>query len=130
MKFAKLWLPVFIWCGVIFWLSNTPNLSTNLGFWDVILRKIAHITEYFILNLLLYRAFKNTFTLKLLYLVLWSAILSLIYAISDELHQLFVPTRNGNLEDVLIDSVGICLFLILLKLRVVEKAAKRLNFRL
>jgi len=130
MKFIKLWLPVFVWCGVIFWLSGIPNLSTNLGFWDVILRKIAHITEYFILTLLLYHAFKNTFALKLYFLIFWPAALSLIYAISDEIHQLFVPTRNGSLEDVLIDSVGICLFLVLLKFGVAEKTAKRLNFRL
>ena len=130
MKFIKLWLPVFVWCGVIFWLSNTPNLNTNLGFWGIILRKIAHIAEYFILTILLYRAFKNTFTLKYLYLVFLPSVLSLIYAISDELHQLFVPTRNGSLEDALIDAIGIGLFVILLKSGAIEKIAERLYFRL
>ncbi|MCM8782257.1 MAG: VanZ family protein [Candidatus Omnitrophica bacterium] len=116
MKLVKFWLPVFVWCGLIFWLSSIPNLETNLGFWDTILRKIAHIAEYFILTMLLYRAFKNSFSLKSFSLIFWPVILSLIYAISDEIHQLFVPTREGSLQDVLINSGGICLFLILLKI--------------
>lgn len=39
--------------------------------------------------------------------ILTAIILSIIYAISDEIHQLFIPTRNGSFSDVLIDSLGI-----------------------
>lgn len=115
MKFVKLWLPVISWCGLIFYLSGIPNLSTNLGAWDIILRKIAHSTEYLILTFLFYRAFKGTFTLKTFYLISWPALLSLLYAVSDEIHQRFVPTRSGNITDVLIDATGIIIFFILLK---------------
>jgi len=117
MKFVKFWLPVFIWCAVIFFLSSMPNLTTNLEFWDTILRKIAHITEYFILTFLLYRAFKGTFALSSVSLIFWPVLLSFIYAISDEIHQRFIPTRSGNLGDVLIDFLGIFSFCLLLKYR-------------
>lgn len=115
MKFFKLWLPVFLWCGIIFYLSGLPNLQTEWGVWDLLLRKLAHITEYLILTFLLYRAFKGSFGLSTFYLILYSGGLSFLYAISDEIHQRFVPTRSGNLEDVLIDAAGIVLFYIILK---------------
>jgi VanZ family protein len=60
LKFIKLWLPVVIWAGFIFYLSSVPNLKTNLKY-DFILRKTAHIAEYFILTLLLRIAIKGLF---------------------------------------------------------------------
>ncbi len=116
MKLFKLWSPVFIWCGIIFYLSGLPNLQTQWGFWDFILRKAAHISEYLILCFLLYRAFKGSFSLSSSYLIFWPSLLSLLYAISDEIHQRFVPTRSGNLEDILIDTLGIAAFYIIFKL--------------
>lgn len=107
MKFFKLWLPVFLWTGLIFVLSSIPQLSTGWGIWDLLFRKAAHISEYFILTALLYRAFKGSFALLPFYLIFWSFILSFLYAVSDEIHQLFVFGRSGNPADVLIDTVGI-----------------------
>ncbi|MDD5044729.1 MAG: VanZ family protein, partial [Candidatus Omnitrophica bacterium] len=71
MKFFKYWLPVLIWCTLIFFLSGTPNLSTGLGAWDAILRKAAHIIEYLILTFLFYRAFKGSFSLVPFYSLIW-----------------------------------------------------------
>lgn len=115
MKFIKLWVPVFSWAGLIFYLSSIPQLTTGWGVYDLILRKIAHMTEYFILALLLYRAFKGSFNLATFYLILWSFSLSFLYAISDEVHQAFVPTRYPSPADVFIDTVGIIVFFTLLK---------------
>jgi len=115
MKFFKLWVPVFGWCGLIFYLSSIPNLGTGWGTWDTILRKAAHITEYFILVFLLYRAFKGSFDLSSFYLLFWSCVLSFLYAVSDEIHQAFVPTRSPSVKDVLIDSVGIIVFYLFVK---------------
>ncbi|MBN1383421.1 MAG: VanZ family protein [Elusimicrobia bacterium] len=109
MKFIKLWLPVFIWCYIIYFLSDIPGLGTGLEIWDFILRKIAHITEYFVLTILLYRAFRRSFRLNLIPMLLLPAILSFLYAISDEYHQTFIVNRSGTVWDVLIDSVGILL---------------------
>lgn len=112
MRFLKLWFPVFAWCGLIFYFSSLPDLTSGGGLWDLILRKAAHITEYFILTFLLYRALEGSFNLSFADLIFSSAFLSLLYAISDEIHQVFVPTRNGNVGDILIDSMGIGAFLI------------------
>ncbi|HAM38459.1 MAG: hypothetical protein A2539_06400 [Elusimicrobia bacterium RIFOXYD2_FULL_34_15] len=109
MKFIKLWLPVFIWCYLIFYLSDIPGLDTGLGIYDLLLRKAAHIVEYFILTLLLYRAFRKSFFLSFTAIIFWSSFLSLLYAVSDEFHQSFIPNRDGNFGDVLIDAIGILL---------------------
>ncbi len=115
MKFFKLWVPVFAWCWFIFYLSGIPQLGTGWGVWDLILRKAAHITEYFILTFLLYRAFKGYFNFSSFYLSLWTFSLSFLYAVSDEIHQAFVPTRDPSAKDVFIDTIGIIAFYLLIK---------------
>ncbi|MCX7911254.1 MAG: VanZ family protein, partial [Endomicrobia bacterium] len=108
MKKIIYWLEVILWCGVIFFFSSIPDLKIKqLGFWDFVLRKIAHITEYFVLVILFLRAFKisldNKDNKKIYFL---SIIFSILYAISDEIHQYFVPGRHFALTDILIDSIG------------------------
>jgi len=115
MKIFKLWTPVFVWCGFIFYLSSIPNLNTGWGTWDLILRKIAHMAEYFILAAFLYRAFKGSFNFSSFYLLFWSCVLSFLYAVSDEIHQAFVPTRSPSPKDVFIDTIGIIIFFIFIK---------------
>jgi VanZ family protein len=92
------WLPVVAWAALIFAFSAVPDLGTGLGGWDLVLRKIAHATEYAILGALLVRATGRT----------WLALaLGVLYAISDEIHQTFVAGRHGALLDVAIDAVGV-----------------------
>jgi VanZ family protein len=113
-KLIKLWLPVVLWAGLIFFLSGIPYLKTDLEL-DFLLRKIAHITEYFVLTLLLYRAFRGSFKMGACSLFLCPATLALLYAASDELHQRFVQGRCCSVKDVLIDSVGIIIFYVFIK---------------
>jgi len=115
VKIFKLWLPVIIWAGFIFYLSSIPHLKTNLEY-DFILRKIAHIIEYFILTFLLRRAFQGSFDRDGFPIFIYPAILSLCYAASDEFHQLFVPGRGGSIQDVAIDAIGIFGFYVVLKI--------------
>jgi VanZ family protein len=91
------WLPVLVWAGVIFAFSSIPSLSTHLGTWDLILRKLAHMTEYAILALLLRRALGS---------ISWAFALAVAYACTDEFHQTFVRGRHGSPIDVGIDAVG------------------------
>jgi VanZ family protein len=44
---------------------------------------------------------------------LLSVIVSLLYAISDELHQVFVPGRAGELKDFLVDASGVVIAVII-----------------
>ncbi len=114
MKIFKLWFLVLIWAGFIFWLSSIPNLKTNLEC-DLILRKIAHVFEYFILTFLLYRAFKGSFVTNVFHLFVYPAVFSFFYAASDEFHQSFVQGRSGSIRDIFIDTVGILGFYMVLK---------------
>ncbi|MBN1621238.1 MAG: VanZ family protein [Endomicrobiales bacterium] len=111
LKKIYYWLPVFLWCSLIFYLSGVPYLKTELGYWDFILRKIAHIVEYGILFLLVQRALFHSglkWQPKRIYLV--SIIFSVLYAVSDEYHQSFVPGRGPSAYDVGVDSAGVFLF--------------------
>jgi VanZ family protein len=124
---VKYWLPVIFWMCIIFWMStetfssqNTFSLteaflrflvprisSQEMGLIHVFIRKVGHVTEYFILGLLLFRAFRGGsvaswnwrwFFFAVIVVVLW--------AVSDEFHQSFVPTRTASAVDVGIDTVG------------------------
>jgi len=123
VKIFKLWLPVIIWAGIIFWLSSIPNLKTNFEY-DFILRKIAHTVEYFILTFFLYRAFKGSFNMGIFHLFIYPATLSFFYAVSDELHQSFVPARSASIRDVLIDTIGILGFYIVITIFAVNQKNK------
>lgn len=117
-RWCSLWLPVGIWGGLIFWLSSIPNLSSGLGTWDLILRKGAHIAEYGILVFLLWQAIFHSVKLSRTKVNFSAGMLALLYAISDEVHQSFVPTRNSSVYDILIDSIGIILVLWVIRSRV------------
>jgi len=92
------WAPVVLWAGLIFAFSAIPSLSSGLGTWDLVLRKAAHLAEYAILGALLVRALRSA----PLALLAGSA-----YAITDEVHQVFVSGRQGSPLDWLIDTVGV-----------------------
>jgi len=135
IRFLKYWVPTLGWMGVIFYGSSDqesaqhasrflgpflhwlfPGLS-GAGYDAVMLgvRKLAHVTEYAILAALAWWSLGAVLRrhggswpragLALLVVVL--------YAATDEFHQSFVPTRQGTPTDVLIDSVGGTLGLIL-----------------
>ena len=85
----------------------------NIELLSFIIRKLAHFTEYLILGLLVANMFiKNNIN----NLCLLSIILCIIYATSDEIHQIFVPGRACQLRDILIDSIGSIIGIYLYKL--------------
>jgi VanZ family protein len=97
-SFARLWLPVVAWAALIFAFSSVPDLGTGLGGWDLVLRKVAHAAEFAVLGALLQRAVGKPIV---------AFALGALYAISDELHQSFVPGRLGSPIDVAIDVAGV-----------------------
>lgn len=76
--------------------------------WDLVLRKLAHAGEYAVLGWLSYRACTINGTSRNRALVFGVA-LGVLYAISDELHQRFVPGRQGAVIDIMLDSFGVLL---------------------
>lgn len=100
------------WTGFMFFLSHQPHLQSGLSSdLDFILRKLAHITEYAVLSFLFGWCFFDILSKKYFLIFIWLA--PLIYAISDEFHQFFIPGRVGSLKDVIIDLIGIFLVFIL-----------------
>ena len=97
-SFARNWLPVLAWAALIFAMSSVPDLGTGLGGWDLALRKLAHLAEYAILGALLARAVRRSGL---------AFALGTLYAVSDEVHQAFVPGRMGSPVDVAIDAFGV-----------------------
>lgn len=91
---------------VIFYFSSIPNLELtgDLSAYDLVLRKLAHITEYAILAFLWWFSLpKKDNQTRAIYAIT----ISVLYAFSDELHQHFVYSRDGKILDVLIDSIGV-----------------------
>jgi VanZ family protein len=104
------WLPLLLAMGVIFFASHQPAVELPyFDFWDIGLKKGGHFLGYALLALLGMRAMLDW---KRPYLV--TLVFVLLYALSDEYHQTFIPGRNGTLVDVLIDMSGAlsCLFLL------------------
>lgn len=126
-KYAR-WLLVFVWMGLIFYLSHQPSEQSSelsSGVTEVLLkmlafilpafeeipiihfliRKAAHFFAYFMLGIFVFHALKKSVK------SIWrrcgfTMLISLVYAISDEVHQLFIPGRSGEVGDVMIDSLG------------------------
>lgn len=86
------------WATVIFAFSSIPDLGTGLGGWDLVLRKLAHAAEFAVLGALLVRATGRAGL---------AFGLGVLYALSDEVHQVFVPGRVGAPLDVAIDAIGV-----------------------
>ena len=128
--FLNYWLVILLWFGLIFLASSDTGSSGRssriikpIVLWlfpqasprtveQVVLgvRKCAHLTEYGVLALLFWRAFRHPVKHDPRP---WSWIEAglaclgvVVYAATDELHQLFVPTRQASVLDVLIDTSG------------------------
>jgi len=126
--FLRYWLPVAIWLGVIFigstdvlsaehtsrflvpflrWLDPHISLAA-INAIQLAVRKLAHLIEYAILAALFWRALRDGLNLGtkiwILFIVVWFA--CGIFAVSDEFHQSFVPSRTASPDDVLIDIYG------------------------
>lgn len=123
------WILVLGWMGVIFYLSHHPaDASSKLSSGIVqsmiqlmetitripveeaqwlhfLIRKGAHVFAYFLLAILLMHACIHMDYEQSQQIVI-TLIISVLYAISDEMHQLFIPGRSGEVRDVLIDTAG------------------------
>ena len=133
LNFLRYWLPVLVWMSLIFtasgdshsgqhssriiepvlrWLFPHITAATVSGI-VLFIRKCAHITEFAVLALLLWRALRKPLRRDprpWRWSVAGFALLgTALYASSDEIHQLFVPTREGRFEDVAIDAAGAAL---------------------
>lgn len=122
----KVWIAAGLWIGIIV-IESTSYLSSDntshylyplLHFlfgisvkafapFHAYLRKTGHFVGYFILSLLLFRAWRETLPSVRYWTARWAAIaflMSAFVASMDEWHQTFLPSRTGTIHDVLLDS--------------------------
>ncbi len=136
--FASYWLIILLWMGLIFGASgdsmsfvHTARIIgpivrwfwpevTGPQIWQIVLvvRKTAHVLEYAVLGLLVWRAlrhFRDPESPSWDWLVALQAVLIvMVYATTDEIHQCFVPSRQGSQFDVFLDTSGAVLALFFL----------------
>ena len=144
---------LIMWMGLIFYFSQqdaTDSSSLSNGFiatiysfitgkeatlevlekYSFIVRKLAHFSVYFVFGLL---SFNTMYQFKTKHKYSYAFLISFIYSISDEIHQIFIPGRAGQIRDVLIDSSGallailICYSINYLILNVKNKRKKEQN---
>jgi glycopeptide antibiotics resistance protein len=133
--FLNYWLPLLIWLAVMFvgstsvmsaehtsryivpfliWLK--PGMSPG-AIWTILVvaRKCAHVTEYAVLAVLLWRAVRNVSVFRTKTLMIFGAVLlgCALFAASDEFHQTFVKSRTPSVRDVLLDVTGALLGLLI-----------------
>ncbi|ADQ39797.1 VanZ family protein [Caldicellulosiruptor acetigenus I77R1B] len=143
------WALVFLWMAVIFYFSSQEGIishqksfsvavlceriveffagkdiitNANRKNFEFFVRKLAHVTEYFVLCMLFYRAFLaggNDYRKS----AAKSFIFSFLYAVTDEIHQIFVAGRGPSPVDVGVDTIGMLLYLLPRILK--EKIKKR-----
>jgi len=117
-KFLKYWGPPLLWMVLIFFFSSRERVSVSDEYTlNFVFFKSLHVLEYAGLYFLLFRATlqenpENKKKARLLALLI-----AFIYAVSDEVHQSLVPTREGRLLDVGIDTIGMSLMYIYTKYR-------------
>ena len=119
-----------IWMSIIFILSNKSSVASSHSSqgltYDIVsiyekifnknidkdyivtkienpIRKTAHYFLYFVLGFLVYKSISYS---SLKNKCLCASLICLIYSISDEIHQIFIPGRSGEVRDVLIDFSG------------------------
>jgi hypothetical protein len=96
VKVLMRWMAVVLWMGVIFALSATPSLASPFEpIYDFILRKMAHVTVYAVLTILVYGALRPHMA-RPTHAWLLAMLMATLYACSDAWHQTFVPGREGH----------------------------------
>jgi VanZ family protein len=98
--------------ALIFYLSAQPAAAHH-PWWELIARKLGHITGYALLTALWAWALQGVVRRPLL----WAVAISLAYACTDEYHQTFVHGRNGTPVDVGVDAIGMAIAAILIHMR-------------
>ena len=116
VAFFPYWVPTVLWMGVIFFLSSLTESATPGR--DILPDKVCHAGEYFILAFLILFALQRTTQVSFL-TSFWIALsCGTAYGLSDEIHQLYVPTRHCDIGDLVADICGVlALFLTLWALR-------------
>jgi len=156
MKKLIFFIPVVLWMVIVFKFSNEPADTSQLTSLNItkkivkiiskneitdekdelvqrvdkIVRKTAHYTLYaiggFLIMIYIYQ-YKITENKKILYSILTGS----IYACTDEIHQVFIPGRTGEITDVCLDSLGVAtgVCVCLLAIKIIRDIKLKINLK-
>jgi VanZ family protein len=109
------------WMALVFYLSSQPSLPMLSGRFGTLQSHAGHFVEYAILALLLQWALRGTLSkengLGVSRAALWAFVIAVTYGLTDEVHQHFVPGRTMDPFDLLTDSLGAAVALLIADLR-------------
>jgi VanZ family protein len=100
--FLTLWGPFLAALAIVFWLSSMSHVPGSQHFWD----KFLHAVGYTGLGVLALRAFHGGFDRIRPQPTLYAGLTVILWGLSDEFHQSFVPGRDASGWDLLADAVG------------------------
>ncbi len=104
-NFFRYWLPLIAYCALIFILSSQPLPEKVPVFFGV--DKVMHAAAWTVLGILCFRAFQSRWSqAKPSAIVALSVVASVLFGISDEFHQSFVPSRTADIRDLVFDFLG------------------------
>ena len=131
-RLLKAWLPTVFWAVIIFSFSSNTTTTTSQVYWqDFVVKKAAHLFVYAVLSVLIYRSLKLTTKFNKSYLLLFTIIITILYALTDEFHQSFTFGREPTVRDVLIDiaggTAGLSFFLRLYSPQLPQRHARKKN---
>ncbi|MCK0470072.1 VanZ family protein [Halalkalibacter sp. APA_J-10(15)] len=134
-KLNKWWIIAISWCLVIAMATRRPGLTgeSTESFFDFIVfidpeimnyffRKGVHLASFGLLAIFFFLALDRIRRRKIRYYGAW--ILASGYGVIDEVHQSFLPDRTASVLDVLINSLGACLALMIIHLCYISKLEK------
>jgi len=104
-KFLRYWLPVWLFCIAIFVQSSFPSSEKlpDFNYSD----KLLHIGAYAVLSMLFFRAITaGNPGWRPAFIAMSCIVFTTLYGISDEIHQHFVPSRTGDVKDMVADFIG------------------------
>jgi len=106
------WGPAILYLGVIYYVSSQPQVGWATPYPD----KLLHVSEYLVLSVLLARALNTGIRRPVpMARLLLAWCLCTGYAVTDEIHQVFVPGRSPDVRDALGDACGAALGLLMLQ---------------
>jgi len=106
MAWIKRWGPAVFFMAVIFLISGTPGSELpEFGVWDILAKKGGHLLGYAVLGSASYYGVNYGRSATIRHFIL-AALMTILYAVSDEWHQKYVPGRNSSFLDICIDAIG------------------------
>jgi len=116
MQIVYYWFPPLMWMGIIYFMSSQKSVSvTSDPVAEFVTFKTLHMIEYAFLFFLFYRAFHSLKNMQEYFFALYSFAIAISYSVTDELHQLLIPTRQGRIRDILFDMGGILICMVSLE---------------